>query len=276
MSRSPPSMSRRAPSVGSSSSEAEGSSRVKSPPLCRQRRSTQLLRGLCSWPANRGSTCSRMAIPSEFRSTGKVPTTSSTCPQRLRNLFRQGLRRASVSGDSIEEVDLEVPLNNAFKQHQVTHEVSSLREQLKTQPKYNVLFADSERMAEVRDLSSLARGLLRRCRALQRLHERGGCSGNHDLAVENIAGGDVTSVEILVVVAVGLQNAAGQIDPRKQALRARIGKDFSLQLRIGHGASIAADRTGRNRGLAAQGDLVLEQVIDPTRVHDQQHEIHHF
>jgi two-component system response regulator AtoC len=50
------------------------------------------------------------------------------------------------------EIDLEVPLANAFKQRQVSREVSSLREQLKTQPKYNMLFGDSERMAEVRDL----------------------------------------------------------------------------------------------------------------------------
>jgi two-component system, NtrC family, response regulator AtoC len=51
-----------------------------------------------------------------------------------------------------EEIDLEVPLANAFKQRQVTREVSSLREQLKSQPKYNMLFGDGERMAEVRDL----------------------------------------------------------------------------------------------------------------------------
>src|SRR5579864_5621588 len=51
-----------------------------------------------------------------------------------------------------EEIDLEVPLNNAFRQRQVTRDVSSLREQLKAQSKYNMLFGDGEGMAEVRDL----------------------------------------------------------------------------------------------------------------------------
>ena len=45
-----------------------------------------------------------------------------------------------------------MPLNNAFRQRQVTNEVSSLREQLKAQSKYNMLFGDCEGMAEVRDL----------------------------------------------------------------------------------------------------------------------------
>jgi two-component system response regulator AtoC len=51
-----------------------------------------------------------------------------------------------------EEVDLEARLANAFKQRQIVREISSLREQLKSQPKYNMLFGDSEKMAEVRDL----------------------------------------------------------------------------------------------------------------------------
>ena len=51
-----------------------------------------------------------------------------------------------------EEVDLEVPLANALKQRQLTREVASLREQLQSQSRYNMLFGNSQRMAEVEDL----------------------------------------------------------------------------------------------------------------------------
>jgi two-component system response regulator AtoC len=48
--------------------------------------------------------------------------------------------------------DLEVPLANALKQRQLSREVASLREQLQHQAQHNLLFGNSERMAEVRDL----------------------------------------------------------------------------------------------------------------------------
>src|SRR6478672_8146928 len=51
-----------------------------------------------------------------------------------------------------EEIELEVPLQNALKQRQLSREVASLREQLQSQSKYDMLFGNSERMAEVRDL----------------------------------------------------------------------------------------------------------------------------
>jgi two-component system response regulator AtoC len=51
-----------------------------------------------------------------------------------------------------DETDLEVPLNNALKQRQLSREVASLREQLQSQGQSNLLFSHSERMAEVRDL----------------------------------------------------------------------------------------------------------------------------
>jgi two-component system response regulator AtoC len=51
-----------------------------------------------------------------------------------------------------DETDLEVPLANALKQRQLAREVATLREQLQSQSKYNMLFGNSERMAEVQDL----------------------------------------------------------------------------------------------------------------------------
>jgi two-component system response regulator AtoC len=51
-----------------------------------------------------------------------------------------------------DDTDLEVPLANALKQRQVSREVASLREQLQSQGRYNMLFGTSDRMAEVRDL----------------------------------------------------------------------------------------------------------------------------
>src|ERR671929_413043 len=51
-----------------------------------------------------------------------------------------------------DETDLEVPLTNALRQHQLSREVATLRDQLQSQSKYKMLFGHSERMAEVKDL----------------------------------------------------------------------------------------------------------------------------
>jgi two-component system, NtrC family, response regulator AtoC len=51
-----------------------------------------------------------------------------------------------------DEADLEVPLTNALRQHQLSREVATLRDQLQAQSKYKMLFGHSERMAEVQDL----------------------------------------------------------------------------------------------------------------------------
>lgn len=51
-----------------------------------------------------------------------------------------------------QEAELEVLLRNAVKHRQLAREVASLREQLKEQSRYSLLFGNSERMGEVRDL----------------------------------------------------------------------------------------------------------------------------
>jgi two-component system response regulator AtoC len=51
-----------------------------------------------------------------------------------------------------DETDLDVPLANALRQSHLSREVASLREQLQSQSKHKILFAHSERMAEVQDL----------------------------------------------------------------------------------------------------------------------------
>ncbi len=51
-----------------------------------------------------------------------------------------------------EDTELEMLLANALRQRQLSREVASLREQLKEQSKYTMLFGSSEKMTEVRDL----------------------------------------------------------------------------------------------------------------------------
>jgi two-component system response regulator AtoC len=51
-----------------------------------------------------------------------------------------------------DDSDLAVPLANALKQRQVSCDVASLREQLQSRSKQGMLFGNSARMAEVRDL----------------------------------------------------------------------------------------------------------------------------
>jgi two-component system, NtrC family, response regulator AtoC len=50
------------------------------------------------------------------------------------------------------EAELDIPLSNALRQHQVNQEVSLLREELQSESKYTMLFGHSERMAEIQDL----------------------------------------------------------------------------------------------------------------------------
>ncbi len=51
-----------------------------------------------------------------------------------------------------EDAELEMLLGNALKQRQLSQEVATLREQLKAQSRYTMLFGNSERMVSVRDL----------------------------------------------------------------------------------------------------------------------------
>src|SRR4051812_7117513 len=51
-----------------------------------------------------------------------------------------------------EDAELEVLLGNALKQRQLSQEVATLREQLKEQSRYTMLFGHSRQMQEVRDL----------------------------------------------------------------------------------------------------------------------------
>jgi len=51
-----------------------------------------------------------------------------------------------------EDAELEVLLGNALKQRQLSQEVATLRQQLNDQSRYTMLFGNSERMVDVRDL----------------------------------------------------------------------------------------------------------------------------
>jgi two-component system response regulator AtoC len=51
-----------------------------------------------------------------------------------------------------EDAELEVLLGNALKQRQLSQEVATLRQQLNEQSRYTMLFGNSERMIDVRDL----------------------------------------------------------------------------------------------------------------------------
>src|SRR5690349_21155596 len=51
-----------------------------------------------------------------------------------------------------EDAELEMLLGNALKQRQLSQEVATLREQLKEQSKYMMLFGHGSGMAEVKDL----------------------------------------------------------------------------------------------------------------------------
>jgi DNA-binding NtrC family response regulator len=51
-----------------------------------------------------------------------------------------------------DESELDRPLAAAMKQRELNREVASLRQQLQTQSRYQLLFGSSEKMAEVREL----------------------------------------------------------------------------------------------------------------------------
>jgi two-component system response regulator AtoC len=62
------------------------------------------------------------------------------------------LGAADFVSKPFDDCDLEVPLANAFKQRQLRGEVASLREQLQSQSRHQMLFGNSPRMAEVHEL----------------------------------------------------------------------------------------------------------------------------
>jgi two-component system, NtrC family, response regulator AtoC len=62
------------------------------------------------------------------------------------------LGAADFVNKPFDDIELERPLINALKQHRLTREVATLREQLEAQSNRTMLFGHSERMAEVRDL----------------------------------------------------------------------------------------------------------------------------
>jgi len=51
-----------------------------------------------------------------------------------------------------DEHELDVPLTNALKQRELSREVATLRQELQSQSRYHMLFGNSDRMAEVREL----------------------------------------------------------------------------------------------------------------------------
>jgi two-component system response regulator AtoC len=51
-----------------------------------------------------------------------------------------------------DEHELDVPLANALKQRELSREVATLRQELQSQSRYHMLFGNSDRMAEVREL----------------------------------------------------------------------------------------------------------------------------
>src|SRR5204863_9512561 len=62
------------------------------------------------------------------------------------------LGAADFVSKPFDESDLEVPLANALKQRQLAREVASLREQLQSQSKYEMLFGHREKRGEVQEL----------------------------------------------------------------------------------------------------------------------------
>src|SRR6185436_10668458 len=75
--------------------------------------------------------------------------------------------------------------------------------------------------------------------ALERLHERRRGRGRCRVARENRRRRDLLAVGLFVVVAVRLEDAARQVDAGEESLRARVGQDLGVHLRVGRGARVA-------------------------------------
>src|SRR3984885_11247697 len=66
---------------------------------------------------------------------------------------------------------------------------------------------------------------------------------------------------------------AGQIDAREETLGTRIGQELCIQLPVRAGLRVAAHGTSRSSGVAAQLDLVLQQVLEALLIHRNNNEI---
>jgi hypothetical protein len=62
-------------------------------------------------------------------------------------------------------------------------------------------------------------------------------------------------------------------DAGEQAAGARVAVDLGLELAVGAGLRAAAHRAGRHRGVGAEGELAVDDVVDAAAVAEHQHHI---
>src|SRR3954465_4325437 len=65
-------------------------------------------------------------------------------------------------------------------------------------------------------------------------------------------------------------------DACKQSAGASVGIDFGEEKDIGFSLRCPAQWSGRNRGIAAQGKLVLQQLFNSALIYEQQDNVHCF
>jgi len=84
---------------------------------------------------------------------------------------------------------------------------------------------------------------------------------------------DLTAIEAFIVIRVGTQRRALEREAREQAARARVGKDFGVQLGVGLRLRRTPHGTARHGGVRAERELARAKFRRALLVHHQQHDV---
>ena len=93
---------------------------------------------------------------------------------------------------------------------------------------------------------------------------------------EDVLGLDFTTIQVLVDVSILIHARTVKRDTCEQSARTRVGVDLGAEQDVGSGFGRSPDRTGRDRGVTAQRELVLQQLFDSPLIHKEKNHIDGF
>ena len=98
----------------------------------------------------------------------------------------------------------------------------------------------------------------------------------HSRRDQDVLRSNLAAVQVFVNIAVLIHASAIESDACKQSAGASVGIDFGAEKDIGFSLRCPAQWSGRNRGIAAQGKLVLQQLFNSALIYEQQDNVHCF
>lgn len=100
-----------------------------------------------------------------------------------------------------------------------------------------------------------------------------GLAGRRHFAVQDFVRRGAIAVERNIAILVGFEDRAIEADTGEEAAAARVAQDFSVQLQVGAGLSIAADRARSGGGLATDFELVTQKPRQAVTIAENENQV---